>query len=47
MTDYKQSEFNETLQLLEKRGIHYFGTNKKDSSNVEIGGIRVNKNQIF
>lgn len=47
MGDYLQKGFDDTLAFLEKNDIKYFGTNYYNSSNPEIGSVKVDKTEIF
>ncbi len=47
MGDYLQRGFDDTLGLLEEKGIKYFGTNYFNSSNPEMGSVKVDKVEIF
>lgn len=47
MQDYKQKGLDDTLLLLEEKGINYFGTNKVKSTSVEIGDVLVDNYETF
>ena len=47
MQDYLQKGFDESMQLLDEKGIKYFGTNLTDCSNPELGSVKVHKIQTF
>lgn len=47
MGDYLQKGFDDTLVFLQEHGIKYFGTNYYNSSNPEIGSVKVDKTEMF
>ena len=47
MQDYLQAGFDESMQLLDEKGIKYFGTNLVDSNDPELGNIKVHRVQTF
>lgn len=47
MQDYLQEGFDDTLELLKSKNIKYFGTNLVDTSDPEIGSVKVHQVETF
>lgn len=47
MHDYLQAGFDESVKLLEKGGIKWFGTNEFKTSNIELGNVMVDKKEVI
>ncbi|QUH26092.1 CapA family protein [Serpentinicella alkaliphila] len=47
MQDYLQAGFEDSIALLDKKGIAWFGTNEFTTSNIELGNIKVDKKEII
>lgn len=47
MQDFKEQGFNDTLKLLDEKGIKYFGTNLMPTNDPELGSIMTDNYAIF